>query len=150
MDGGEIVLFLVAAAGVLAGNELVAIAAISMLALRAIGFDPLFNAVERFAIPAGTLILTIGLLSPFSSGKMGLAAVTHTLTSPAGLIALAVGTVASYLGSSGVQLLTARPEVMVGLVVGSIVGVSLFGGIPVGPLVAAGFTALLYQILRVM
>ena len=149
MDGGEIVLFLVAAAGALAGNELVAAAALSMLALRAIGLDTLFDAVDRFAIPAGTLLLTIGLLSPFSSGRMGLGTVLQTLTSPAGLIALTVGTVASYLGSSGVKLLTVKPEVMVGLVAGSIVGVSVLGGIPVGPLVAAGFVAVLYRLLRV-
>lgn len=148
MDGGEIVLFLVVAAGALGGNDLVAIAAVSMLALRAIGFDSLFLAVDRYAIPAGVLFLMVGLLSPFSSGKLGLAAVIRTLTSPAGLIALSVGTLASYLGSNGVKLLTVKPEVMVGLVVGSIVGVSLLGGIPVGPLVAAGFTAFLYQLLK--
>jgi len=38
---------------------------------------------------------------------------------------------------------------MVGLIIGSILGVSFLGGIPTGPLVAAGFAALLFRILQI-
>jgi uncharacterized membrane protein (DUF441 family) len=48
--------------------------------------------------------------------------------------------------SLGLALLEARPEVMVGLVLGTIVGVAVLGGIPVGPLAAAGLAAVLLDL----
>ena len=38
------------------------------------------------------------------------------------------------------------PQLIVGLVLGSILGIVFFRGIPVGPLMAAGITAILYKI----
>lgn len=149
MTDGELVLFAVAIASIIGGNNLVAIASGGMFILCLIAPPSVFSILDRFGVPAGVTFLTVGLLLPFATGNLGLSAVTQTLWSRAGIIAILVGTASSYLAAGGIRLLMAHPEVMVGLVIGSIIGVSFFGGIPVGPLVAAGLTAALFGLLRI-
>ncbi len=148
MKDGELILLAVAVAGVIWRNDLVAIAAGSTLLFSVIGSPTHLTMLDRFAVPVGVIFLTIGLLVPFANGQLGFPAVTRTLLSPSGFIAIAVGAASSYLAADGVKLLVVHPEVLVGLVIGTIVGVSAFGGIPVGPLVAAGLVALVSYVLR--
>jgi len=149
LNDGAIVLLLVAAAGLIGGNQLVAVAAAVLLLICATAPAPLLSWIGQYSVQAGILLMTLGLLSPFAAGKIGLGQVVSTLLAPSGFVAVLIGAVASYLGFGGLNLMMVRPEVMVGLVVGSILGVSLLGGIPTGPLVAAGLTALLYRLLKV-
>lgn len=148
MTGGEIVLAIVALVSILGGNNLVAIAALGILAAKALPFPFLFLLVERFGIPTGIVLLTVGLLLPFATGRIGLAAVTQSVLTPTGVVAIAVGALASYLGASGLSLLSLKPQVMVGLIVGSILGVSFLGGVPTGPFVAAGIAAVILRLFR--
>jgi uncharacterized membrane protein (DUF441 family) len=62
-------------------------------------------------------------------------------------VAIIGGIVAAYLCGQGLVLLQLNPEVVVGLVIGTVVKVSLLKGIPVGPLAAAGVTAILFNLL---
>lgn len=149
MTEGALVLLIVAAFGLAGGNDLVAIAAAGILGLRLFAPEPVFAWAERHSMQAGIVLMTFGLLFPFATGRVSLGSVASTLLTPSGFIAVLVGATASYLGLEGLNLLVVKPQVMVGLVVGSILGVSLLGGIPIGPLVAAGFTALLFRILKV-
>lgn len=149
MNEGALVLLIVAIASIVGGNELVAIAAVGILGLRLIAPDSIFSLVEQYSMHTGIVLMTFGLLFPFATGKVGLSSVTASLLTPSGFLAVLVGAIASYLGLEGLNLLVMKPQVMVGLVVGSILGVSLLGGIPIGPLVAAGFTALLFRLLKV-
>ena len=67
------------------------------------------------------------------------------------MIALISGAVATTMNHQGLELLQRVPSLMIGLVLGSIVGVVFFGGVPVGPLMAGGIAALLlalYQLIR--
>ena len=117
--------------------------------MRILAPEFLFGLVEQYSMQAGITLMTVGLLLPFATGKVGLSSITTSLLTPSGIVAVFVGAIASYLGLGGLNLLMVKPQVMVGLVVGSILGVSLLGGIPTGPLVAAGFTAILFRILKV-
>ena len=54
------------------------------------------------------------------------------------LTAFAVGILVAWLAGRGVPLMSTRPELVTGLLVGTIIGVAFLGGIPVGPLIAAG------------
>lgn len=148
MSDGAIILFVVTLAGLVTGNDLIAIAAGGLFVLNLAGLPFAFDALDRLGIPVGVIFLTAGLLLPFGKGQLGFAALTHTLLSPTGVIAIGIGIVSSYLAADGIKLLVVHPEVMVGLVIGSIIGVSFFGGIPVGPLVAAGLSALVFRFLR--
>ena len=148
MADGALILLIVTLAGIVGGNDLIAIAAGTMFLLSLVAPPSVFAVLDRFGIPTGIVFLTIGILLPFATGKLGFPALTATLFSPTGVLSIVVGVVSSYLAADGIKLLVIHPEVMVGLVIGTIIGVSYFGGIPVGPLVAAGFAALLFRLLR--
>ena len=60
------------------------------------------------------------------------------------------GCLATYMNGDGLRMLQYQPEIMVGLVIGSILGIVLFKGIPVGPLMAAGLTAVFLKIFRLL
>ncbi|HBR23969.1 MAG TPA: DUF441 domain-containing protein, partial [Firmicutes bacterium] len=47
----------------------------------------------------------------------------------------------------GVNLLETNPQIAGGLVIGSILGVLLLKGIPIGPLAAAGMAAMLLKLI---
>lgn len=145
---GSFLLFIVLIAGLLGKNDLIALAALVMLVLQATGSEATFTFLSRFGVQVGVVFLLIGLLLPFATGSLGFAGIRANLFTPSGLVAVVVGSASAYLASEGVDLLSVRPDVMVGLIVGSIIGVAWFNGIPAGPLVAGGFAAILFRIFR--
>lgn len=149
MDMWESVLLLtLSALGLAGGNEAVGLAALLALAVRAVGPPGMAEGVARHATQVGVLLLVLGLLLPAVSGTVGapqlFARVALTRT---GLVSFVVGLVSSRLAADGIALMRERPEVLLGLVVGSLTGVWALGGIPVGPLVAAGLVALVARLL---
>lgn len=148
MHEGSFLLFIVLVAGLLGKNDLIALAALVTLTLQAAGADLAFSFLGRFSVQVGVVFLLIGLLLPFAMGNPGFPALRANMLSPAGLLAVTVGAVSAYLAGEGVELLTLRPEVMMGLVVGSLIGVAWFDGIPAGPLVAGGTAAVLMRLFR--
>ena len=58
-------------------------------------------------------------------------------------ISILVGALVAWLAGKGVPLMGEQPVLVAGLLIGTIIGVSFLGGIPVGPLIAAGILALL-------
>jgi len=91
--------------------------------------------------------LLLSVLAPFARGRIGLRDIIVTFRNLPGLIAVLGGTIAAYVCGEGVILMQARPEITVGLIVGTIIGVALLRGVPVGPLAAAGLTAVLLNLL---
>jgi uncharacterized membrane protein (DUF441 family) len=69
-------------------------------------------------------------------------------TSWQGILALAGGIAATYMNGKGLDLLKMDPQLIVGMVIGSIFGILFLKGIPVGPLMAAGITALLLKMFQ--
>lgn len=59
------------------------------------------------------------------------------------LLAVAVGILVAYLGGRGASLMLNQPAITTGLLTGTILGVALFKGVPVGPLIAAGILSLM-------
>lgn len=146
---GSIVLFMVLIAGLLGKNDLIALAALIMLTLQVTAGDATFLFLNRFGVQVGVIFLLIGLLLPFATGNLGLSGIRASLFSPTGVVAIIVGVASAHFAAEGVHLISLRPEVMIGLIVGSIIGVAWFGGIPAGPLVAGGLAALIYRLLRI-
>lgn len=146
MSPGIWLLYLVLAAGVVGRNPLVTTAAAILIAIATLRLHALLPFLERYSITVGLTFLIVGLLVPFAGGRVGLADVAAGLRSPAGLMAVVGGALSAYMCSLGLGLLEVRPEIMIGLVFGTIIGVAVFGGIPVGPLAAAGLTAVLLRL----
>lgn len=146
MGTGAVVLGLVFTAGLLGGNDLVAAASAVVLVARLLAHPGVFQFLEAYATQLGITFLLIGLLLPFATGQMGLAAAARSLATSRGVVAIGIGALGAYLAAEGISLLHTRPEVMVGIVFGSVLGVSFLGGIPAGPLVAAGLAAMVFRL----
>jgi uncharacterized membrane protein (DUF441 family) len=58
------------------------------------------------------------------------------------LLAIAIGVLVAWLGGRGVKLMTNQPDVVAGLLIGTVAGVAVLRGVPVGPLIAAGILTL--------
>ncbi len=63
-----------------------------------------------------------------------------------GIFALISGLIATKVVGVGLVLLDTNPELIVAMLFGSIIGIVFFDGVPVGPLFAAGLTALFYRL----
>jgi uncharacterized membrane protein (DUF441 family) len=144
---GSLVLAVVFAVGLIGKNDLVAAASGLMLVLQVAALPDMFRFLQTYANELGITFLLIGLLLPYATGQMGLSSV-RLLLSTHGLVAVAIGAVGAWLAAEGISLLTTRPEIMVGIVVGSVLGVAFLGGIPAGPLVASGLAAVIFRFLR--
>lgn len=147
MDSGLWVLVLVLALGIVSRNKLLSGSAAVLLALNFTGLAGINLWLETSGVEAGILLLTVSVLAPFASGNMGLADLLACLKGGPGVSLIVAGAAAAYLTGRGVDLLQRDPRVIMGLAIGSILGTALLGGIPAGPLVAAGLAAVLIGLL---
>jgi uncharacterized membrane protein (DUF441 family) len=143
----NLLLLVILAMGLVFNNNLVAAGAGSLLVLKLIKLQTVLQLLERRALDLGLLFLLIAVLTPFSLDKVGVKDIWQTFQTLRGWLAVIGGVTAAYLCGQGLILMQLQPEVVVGMVVGTIIGVSLLKGIPVGPLAAAGVTALLFNVL---
>lgn len=149
MSQGVWILIFILVAGMAAGNKLVITAAAVLIALVVLGLEKLVPVVEQHSINIGLTMLIVGLLTPFADNRLGLNDVTVGLKGSVGIASLIGGALAAYMCAQGLELLAQEPEVIVGLVAGTILGVALLRGVPVGPLAAAGLAAVLLKIMRI-
>lgn len=150
MGSERIILLTLMALGVAARNALIVTSAGVVLIMEVMRLDRWFPIVEKRGLEVGLILLLMSVLVPFARGEVGWQEIRDSFTSWNGLAAILGGVAAAVLSGYGVSLLQVKPEVIVGMVVGTIVGVLVFKGIPVGPLAAAGFTAVLLALLRWM
>lgn len=136
----------VMAAAAVGGNDVISLAAALALLLKQAAPATMVQAVVRRAVDLGVLFLVLGLLLPLAEGQIPANQLARRLFGPVGLISMAIGAFSTWLGAEGVSLMRQHPESLLGLVVGSLVGVAGFGGIPTGPLVAAGLAAVMLRV----
>ncbi len=126
-----------------AGNRLVAAAAGLLLLLDMLDLGVAFDFLSERALDWGLVLLLVAILAPAARGSPDLAEVGRLLTDRTALFAVIGGILATRLQGGGLNLLETRPDVILGLLIGTLIGVLLFGGIPVGPLTGAGLAAVL-------
>jgi len=148
MGSERVILLALMALGVAARNALIVTSAGVVLIMQVLQLNRFFPMLEKRGLEAGLIFLLIAVLIPFATGEVGWPEIKESFTSWSGLAAIIGGIVAAVLSGYGVTLLKMKPEVIVGMVVGTIIGVVVFKGIPVGPLAAAGFTAVLLALMR--
>ncbi len=132
--------------GLIGRSPIIATAASMLLVLKLTSLERFFPSVERRGLELGLLFLTISVLVPFASEKVSWRDVIPLFTTLMGILALAGGAIATYMNGKGLDMLRSDPQLILGLVIGSIIGIVFFRGIPVGPLMAAGITAFLLKI----
>lgn len=148
MVSGEGMLVILIIIGLLGRSPIIATAASILLVLKLSSLERFFPSVERRGMELGLLFLTISVLVPFASEKVTWKEIFPLFTTLAGILALAGGAMATYMNGKGLDILRSEPHLIVGLVIGSIIGIVFFRGIPVGPLMAAGITAALMKVVE--
>lgn len=142
---GELLLVILIIIGLVGRSHIITVSACFLLIVKLIQLQRYFPAIERRGLELGLLFLTIAVLVPFANNRISLRDVTTVFTSWPGMMALAGGAIATYMNGKGLDMLKLDPQLIVGLVIGSMIGIIFFKGIPVGPLMAAGITAFLLK-----
>lgn len=135
--------------GILGGSQVIAVSAAILVILQFVGMGSLLPFIEDRGLEIGLVFLVMSVLVPFASGSVSNSQALRTCISVPGLIAVFSGVVATHLNGEGLEMLQVAPSVMIGLVLGSIIGVVVFKGIPVGPLMAGGIAALIMRIFHI-
>lgn len=143
IDVTSLLLLLMAALGIFSGNATITIAMIVLLLLRVLHLDQTFPWLEKYGLTIGIIILTIGVMTPVASGKISLQTLGESFLNWKSLLAIGVGVLVAWLGGRGAALMGNQPTVVAGLLIGTVLGVAFFRGVPVGPLIAAGILSLL-------
>lgn len=145
LDISLIVLFILLGLGVFSQNNTIIIATALLIIIKVSPLNVhIMPVVEKYGLSLGILILTIGVLAPIASGKISGEVILKSFVSVKSLLAIAVGVLVAYLGGRGVELMTDEPSVIAGLLIGTVAGVAVLRGVPVGPLIAAGILSLFY------
>lgn len=142
LDLNLMVLIVLLACGIFSQNTAVTIAAAVLIVFRITPLSEFFPLLQQHGLNIGIIILTIGVLTPIASGKIPGDAILKSFLSWKSLLAIAIGVFVAWLGGRGVKLMTNQPNVVAGLLIGTVVGVAVLRGVPVGPLIAAGILTL--------
>ena len=124
-------------------NTAVMIATAVLIIVKITPLNQLFPYIQQHGLNIGIIVLTIGVLSPIASGKLSGESILKSFLSYKSLLAIAVGIFVAWLGGRGVKLMSHQPDVVAGLLIGTVAGVALLRGVPVGPLIAAGILSIL-------
>lgn len=143
---GEAFLVALILIGIVGKSNILATAACILLVIKLTRLYSLFPILERRGLELGLLFLMISVLVPFATGSVSPKEVFSSCTSLPGFLAILGGTLATYMNGQGLSMLKLEPQLMVGLVIGGIVGIIFLRGVPVGPLMAAGLTALFIRL----
>ena len=131
-------------------NMTVVYAAGIVLALKVLGLTPALNALGNQGLNWGIIILTAAILVPIANGTITIHTMIDAFRTHVGVIAIVASLLAALAGGSGVDLLKSTPDVIPALIIGTMAGVIFFHGVAVGPLIAAGVTYFVLQIVNLV
>lgn len=143
LDLNLAVLLVLLACGIFSHNSAVTIAAGVLIVFKLTPLNEFFPLLQEHGLNIGIIILTIGVLTPIASGKIPGDMILKSFLSWKSLLAIVIGLLVAWLGGRGVKLMTNQPNVVAGLLIGTVAGVAVLRGVPVGPLIAAGLLSLL-------
>lgn len=147
---GESVLVILILIGIIGKSNIIATAACVLLVLKLTNLQAFFPLLEKRGLEIGLLFLLLSVLVPFAQGDIPFRDVIKNLTTLPGVLAILGGALATTMNSEGLDMLKLYPELMIGLVLGSIFGIVFLDGMPVGPLMAAGLTAVFLQVVYLL
>lgn len=145
------VLFLLILLGIgfLAKNQSLLIAVGCLLIIKLIGLESkLLPTIGSKGVNWGVTVITIAVLVPIATGEIGFKQLIDALKSSYAWIALGSGIAVALIAKSGLTLLAEDPHITAALVLGTILAVSLFNGVAVGPLIGAGIAYLAMQLVN--
>ncbi|MFC3883210.1 DUF441 domain-containing protein [Bacillus songklensis] len=136
--------------GLMAKNQSLIIAAGLLLILKLAGLEgKVFPYLQSKGINLGVTIITIAVLVPIATGEIGFKQLGEAMKSSYAWVALGAGVAVALIAKYGLQLLADDPHITTALVFGTILAVSLFRGVAVGPLIGAGIAYLFMKLVNV-
>lgn len=123
--------------GVISQNNSITISATVLLLMQQTALVQFVPLVEKHGLNIGIIFLTVGVLSPLVSGRVQVPPVAEFLNFKI-IASVLIGIFVAWLAGRGVFLMGQQPVLVAGLLIGTVIGVACMGGIPVGPLIAAG------------
>lgn len=132
--------------GIIARSNLIATAACVLLLIKFANLNFMLPILEKRGLEVGLLFLLLAIMVPVATGQVTEKELLYNFTTIPGILAVVGGALATHLNGEGLKLLQLDPELIFGFVVGSVIGIVFLGGVPVGPLMAAGVTALFLEI----
>ncbi len=136
--------------GIISRSNLIATASCVLLILKLSNLTFLFPVLEKRGLELGLLFLLLSILVPMAAGKVTEKDLIYNITSLPGIMAIIGGALATHLNQHGLRLMQIDPEIIFGLVLGSLIGIVFFNGQPVGPLMAAGVAALFLEVFSIL
>ncbi|MFC4770890.1 DUF441 domain-containing protein [Enterococcus hermanniensis] len=134
-----------------AKNQSLLIATLAVLFLKLLPHsDKILTTLNQRGINWGVTLISATILVPIATGDIVLKDLLDTLKSPLGWVATICGVLVAVLSSKGVGLINQSPEVTVALVFGTIMGVVFLKGIAAGPVIAAGMTYCIMQVVQIV
>ncbi len=124
-------------------NNTVTFAVLILLLFKLTPLADYFPLLNRYGLTIGIVILTAAMMVPLANGSLGIKDIAKSFSSWQSVLAILIGILVSWLGTRGVSLIGANPTIVNSLIVGTLIGVALFKGVPVGPLIAAGILSLI-------
>jgi len=147
MRQGAVALLAVALLSLVFRDYLLAAAAALLCALTLVLPDGALTAASKPAFSTGIFFLMIFILLPIATERVKLGEVAAQLKSPLFFLSIAAAAAISYLGGRGVAFLQ-QPSILFAVVLGTLIGVLFFRGLPAGLIIAAGLVSLAAQLDR--
>ncbi|AQX53515.1 DUF441 domain-containing protein [Priestia flexa] len=133
--------------GLIAKNQSLIIAVGFLLVIKLIGLDSkVFPYLQSKGINLGVTVITVAVLVPIATGDIGFKQLGEAIKSSYAWVALAAGILVAIIAKYGLTLLSEDPHITTALVFGTILAVTLFQGVAVGPLIGAGIAYLFIKI----
>jgi uncharacterized membrane protein (DUF441 family) len=135
--------------GIMAKNQSLIIAVIILLLVKVIGLEGrLLPTIQAKGIHWGVTVITVAVLTPIATGEIGFKQLGESLQSLSAWIALLSGLLVALIAKKGVTLLATDPHITAALVLGTVIAVSLFQGVAVGPLIGAGIAYMVMKLVE--
>lgn len=149
MDFGVILLVVMLLFSIIGKNNSVAAAIALLLTIKLLNLEIINQYISKNGINLGIIVLTMGALSPLALNKVSLNDFVNATKSIEGIITIAAGIIVAILASIGLDTMKIDTNGVVGVLLGTVIGVSFFRGAPIGPMIALGITTILLKIFRI-
>lgn len=132
----------------LTGNKTLLYAMGIVFVLRMVRAAAVLEILAGKGISWGILVITIGFLAPIALDRYDLSQFKAVFTSPVGWIAILCGIAVAIMGGKGVIVGQTDMVITVGIILGTFLGVAVFKGNPVGPLIGSGMAWFIIALVR--
>ncbi|MBI6872578.1 DUF441 domain-containing protein [Clostridium aciditolerans] len=143
----KVVIFFLIIISFVTKNKNLSIAAFVIFVVSLINNQKSIYFIEKYFLDIGMIFLMMWMLVPLIKAENSLTPNIKSLLNLNGLVSFIVGVAVVMLAAQGVSFLKGSVDVLTGVILGSIIGVALLGGVPVGPLIASGIA---YEIVRLI